>query len=1181
MSVLPPLDVLSDGMFNFSIDRGGTFTDIYCLVPTTPTPTPIVYKLLSQDPSNYADAPTEGIRRVMKHYLRGGTEWDRGKSLPVSNIKSIRMGTTVATNALLERAGSRTLLLTTSGYGDVLQVGNQSRPDIFDLTITKRSNLYEASEEIDERVAMLTDKMKAQEGQDWEGEVKETVTGETVRVIRPVDVPKVREILQKHYDNGVRSVAVVLMHSYLYPDHEVAVGEVCREVGYTQVTLSHETSRMVKLVPRGQTTVASAYLTPSITDYLKGFKKGFEDSLMSKVSVTFMKSDGGLTRVGSFSGHQAILSGPAGGVVGYAKTSYSRYPPSTPSAPPKAVIGFDMGGTSTDVSRYGGVMPTVYETTTAGVTVMTPQLDINTVAAGGGSKLTITKGGVMQVGPESVGSQPGPVCYRKGGSLAVTDANAVTGRVVKERFPKIFGPNEDEPLDEEGSRDMFKKMIQDAGGEIGGMKTPEEGYKDADITTERFLNLRYEGTDTAIFTKSNEDGTDFWSDYGNTFSTHYQREFGFDLDRDVIVDDYRVQCIVPGPSLPSLVPPTPLGPPPPSAFVMSKKAYFEGGWQDVKVYDLAMMSPGHQVSGPAIIVQDISTIVVEDECEAIMNVEGDLEINQIKEDPVMLSIFGHRFMGIAESMGKTLQRTSVSVNIKERLDFSCALFGPGGGLVANAPHIPVHLGAMQEAVSYQIKHWGLEGMQPGEVFVSNHPQLAGGSHLPDITVITPVFRHGKIVFFVASRGHHSDIGGIAPGSMPPNSTTLLEEGAQIIATKLVKDGVFQEQAITEILNKPPYPTRNLRDNLSDLRAQVAANQMGIRLVNELITEYDLPTVQGYMGFIQRTAEGSVRAMLKETAAALSSTSLTATDYMDDGTPIKLTITIDPDTGSATFDFTGTGPQVLGNHNAPPAVTYSAVIYSLRCLVSSEIPLNQGCLNPIRFIIPPGSILNPSPDAAVVGGNVLTSQRLVDVILKAFKACAASQGCMNNLTFGNEGFGYYETIAGGHGAGPTWDGKHGVHTHCTNTRITDPEILERRYPVMLHKFEIRKGSGGTGRRTGGCGLTRVIEPLEPLVMSILSERRSRRPYGMAGGGDGATGVNLLKRKGGNLVNIGGKATTNLGVGDLLIIQSPGGGGYGKAAEEGEKVEGEETQPAPSFEGVGNGSLQAYKENQFSA
>lgn len=849
--------------------------------------------------------------------------------------------------------------------------------------------------------------------------------------------------------------------------------------------------------------------------------------------------------------------------------------------------------------------------------------------------------GMFLVGPESAGANPGPVCYRKNGPLAVTDANVVLGRVLPDHFPNIFGPNEDEPLDVDGARLAFEELerLPEAEG-----RTPEElawgflqvaneamcrpirnltqmkgfditthvlacfggagpqhacamakalgmsrvfihryggilsayglsladavheeqeptaetytgkvspsgearldhlkavatqalkkqGYEESCIVVEEFLNMRYDGTDNSIMIKRNEDVT-----FEESFLALYQREFGFVLqNRVILIDDYRVRAVVLGETLTTPPMPEPLGVP--LASLGTARAYFETGWQEVPVYKVEDLKPGHHIPGPSIIVQPISVVVLEVACEAFVTANGDLQIEvgkgkdlahagdslsiaEVKEDPVQLSIFSHRFMGIAEQMGRTLQRTAISVNMKERLDFSCALFTMDGGLVANAPHIPVHLGAMQAAVRFQVEYWNeREGIQEGDVLVSNHPQLAGGSHLPDITVITPVFYKGEIIFFVASRGHHADIGGIAPGSMPPHSKSLEDEGAMIIAFKLVKGGKFQEEGITEILNSPgKLPgnsgTRNLRDNLSDLRAQVAANNSGIRLLQELVHDHGLPVVEAYMKFIQQNAESTVRLMLKDFALK-HGTIVSATDYMDDGSPICLTVTIDPDTGSATFDFTGTGPQVLANHNAPPAVTYSAVIYSLRSMVAQAIPLNQGCLAPITFVIPDHSLLNPSADAAVVGGNVLTSQRLVDVVLKAFSACAASQGCMNNLTFGDKDFGYYETIAGGAGAGPTWEGRSGIHTHCTNTRvsrapdldrkdwgfiarskprvppvsqITDPEILERRYPVVLREFSIRKGSGGKGKHRGGDGVIRELEPLRPLTVSILSERR---------------------------------------------------------------------------------------------
>uniref|UniRef100_A0A7S3G9C2 5-oxoprolinase n=1 Tax=Palpitomonas bilix TaxID=652834 RepID=A0A7S3G9C2_9EUKA len=645
----------------------------------------------------------------------------------------------------------------------------------------------------------------------------------------------------------------------------------------------------------------------------------------------------------------------------------------------------------------------------------------------------------------------------------------------------------------------------------------EQGFEPARIIVEKYLHLRYEGTDTGVMTMQPEDG-----DYLRAFEERYKREFGFTLpDRGVCVDDIRARAIGK-----SRTPPTVEVPRATSAAQPTEttRCYFEGGWEEVGVFDLPSLHAGSKVEGPALIMDKNSTIVVEKSCIAIITNEGDvfIEVEGGKPkivteelDPVQLAIFSHRFMSIAEQCGRTLQRTSVSTNVKERLDFSCAIFGPDGGLVANAPHLPVHLGAMQEAVRYQLRTLG-DSWKEGEVLMSNHP-AAGGSHLPDITVITPVFEEGKAVFYIASRGHHADIGGIAPGSMPPTSTSLAEEGAAIKSFKLVKAGVFQEEGVSALLTTPtgaPHATgtRNLKDNLSDLKAQVAANQKGIHLMGLLIKQYGLKVVQAYMQHIQDNAEVAVRDMLKEISRRHKLDEvgvLKAKDYMDNGTPLALTLTIDRRDGSAVFDFDGTGHEVHGNLNTPPAVTASAVIYCLRCLVDREIPLNQGCLNPVCIRIPEGTILNPSETAAVVGGNVLTSQRIVDVILKAFGACAASQGCMNNLTFGDDTFGYYETIAGGAGAGPTWEGTSGVHTHMTNTRITDPEILEKRYPTLLREFSLRKGSGGIGRHKGGDGVRRVIEFLRPMHVGILSQRRAFQPYGMYGGGAGERGRNLLQ------------------------------------------------------------------------
>lgn len=1325
--------------FSFSIDRGGTFTDVFAEVPDGLGGVSYrVLKLLSEDPSNYPDAPREGIRRVLEEVT--GVPHARSAPLDTSRIASIRMGTTVATNALLERKGERCALLVTAGFPDLLHIGNQSRPDIFDLEIRTPDNVYETVVEVDELVTLpLGEEPSARNGAQAaensrlyppEGTVIRGTTGEAVCVRRPVDLQRLRQDLQGVLDSGIRSLAVVLKHAAIFPDHEQQVGELARELGFTQVSLSSVVMPMVKMVPRGFTAAADAYLTPHIMRYVETFKSGF-DAGLSSVQLLFMQSDGGLTGADAFSGHRAVLSGPAGGYVGYALTTQWGGGKGGGLVRPPQVIGFDMGGTSTDVSRFAGAYEHVFETTTAGVTIQAPQLDINTVAAGGGSRLFYSAG-AFRVGPESAGAHPGPVCYKKGGHLAITDANLLLGRILPDFFPKIFGPNEDEALDVEGCRAAFEALVAEvnAGGAGGGappksvdevaagfvavaneamcrpiraltqmkgydasahvlscfggagaqhccaiaralgMRTvfvhryagvlsalgihladiveevqepsaavlsaeslPElesrltelqqqaearlaaQGFCADQVRSEVFLNLRYAGTDVAVMTPRPVSG-----DYGAAFASAYAREFGFTLQRPVAVDDLRVRATGRATPLPAdEQAEEDAGPLPPPVAVNS--AYFEpGGRQPTPAYRLDSLAPGHVVPGPAILIDAISTVVVEPGATAHVtggrnvrielgaggaDVAGGQRHVSTECDPIQLGIFSHRFMGIAEQMGRTLQRTSVSVNIKERLDFSCALFGPQGDLVANAPHLPVHLGAMSEAVKAQVRYYSpggpgeAEGLQPGDVLLSNHPQLAGGSHLPDITVMTPVFEEAPeggsqpcIVFFVASRGHHADIGGISPGSMPPASKRLVEEGAAVVSFKIVRDGVFQEEGITELLLAPGRlshvipgmsGTRNLSDNLSDLRAQVAANTRGIALVHALIREYSLAVVTAYMAHIQHNAEQSVRLMLKHFSLRQGLPevgTVYAEDQLDDGSPIRLAVTVDRRDGSATFDFAGTGPEVFANLNAPPAVTYSAVIYSLRCLVRSDIPLNQGCLAPITVLIPEQCLLNPSAEAAVVGGNVLTSQRVTDVVLKAFTAAAASQGCMNNFTFGDGGMGYYETIAGGAGAGPHWHGRSGVHTHMTNTRITDPEILERRYPVVLHSFRLRKGSGGQGRCRGGDGVIREIEFLRPLTAGILSERRAVRPFGLLGGGPGQAGMNLLIMKGGRVVNLGGKAVVELQAGDRIRIMTPGAGGFG-AVDDPAAVDGLDSaavRGAPSARLAARGSVHEYAARQ---
>lgn len=1318
-----------------AIDRGGTFTDCVGNPGTGKLEDDVLIKLLSVDPSNYDDAPLEGIRRLMEKFT--GKSIKRGEPLDTSEIESIRMGTTVATNALLERKGEKCALVTTKGFKDCLIIGNQSRPKIFDLAIRRPEVLYQSVLEVSERVTLedyAEHPDRATTDPSSDPDLVRGLSGEAVRILTRPKESEIQKGLKTLYDEGFRSIAVCLMHSYTFPDHEKLVGKIAEEIGFTHISLSSQLMPMIKLVPRATSATADAYLTPEIRRYIEGFSKGFSGGLgvesvakeagSKGARCEFMQSDGGLVDVSSFSGLRAILSGPAGGVVGYALTSYD---PET-KVP---VIGFDMGGTSTDVSRYGsGRYEHVFETTTAGVTIQSPQLDINTVAAGGGSRL-FWKNGLFVVGPESAGAHPGPACYRKGGPLTVTDANLFLGRLLPEFFPAIFGKNENEALDDDASKRLFEELTEEINKEIcvkegdkpmtaeevaygfikianesmtrpirslteakgydtskhrlatfggaGGQhavaiaaslgikqilihkyssvlsaygmaladvvhevqepcsavfndseKTrllerlkelknkatnvlKEQGFKEEDIVHEEYLNMRYRGTESALMIVKPEDGEfDENADFGNAFVKQHEQEFGFTLpNRDVIVDDVRVRGI--GKSFRGMdkTVDTQLK----EAKLVSvdeskrhsvKNVYFEGGRRETPIYQLGDLDVGSKLKGPAILADGTQTIVVTPSATALViqthvvinigdddDASGSVQKTNTKDvDPVLLSIFAHRFMAIAEQMGRALQKTSVSTNVKERLDYSCALFDSEGGLVANAPHLPVHLGSMSTCVRTQAAIWKGK-LKRGDVLVSNHPEF-GGTHLPDITVITPAFSGDEIIFYVASRAHHADIGGILPGSMPPHSRELYQEGAAIKSEKLVSQGHFDEERITELLLNEPaqYPgcsgTRCLADNINDLKAQVAANQKGINLISTLIEDYGEDVVQFYMVSIQKNAEQSVRNLLRNVHKRFEGKELRAKDYMDDGSPICLKVEIDPKNGEAEFDFEGTGPEMYGNMNAPEAVTYSAIIYCLRCLISEDIPLNQGCLKPIHVKIPKNSFLSPSDGAAVVGGNVLTSQRITDVVLKAFQACAASQGDCNNLTFGYggsqdggnhvKGFGYYETIAGGSGAGPNWDGTSGVHTHMTNTRITDAEVFERRYPVLLREFSIRKGSGGKGAHPGGDGVVRDIEFRTPVQVSILSERRVYHPYGMAGGEDAECGQNLWIRKlpTGEIrtINLGGKNTAAMKAGERIIINTPGGGGYGRV--DAERAVTEEKDPKLAWRGGSLASRMATQE-----
>ncbi|KAJ9288523.1 hypothetical protein DTO021C3_3775 [Paecilomyces variotii] len=1269
-----------------AIDRGGTFCDFWASIPGREDA--LIFKLLSNSPGEYDDAPIEGIRQILEKAT--GKEIPRGTPIDITPVESIRMGTTVATNALLERKGERVALVITKGFRDLLIIGNQARPSIFDLSVSKLDRLYEKVVEVDERVTVegfAEDPEPKPIDIKSDPDLVEGLTGEAIRILKKPDLDQVKKDLQSLWDEGFRTLAIAFMHSFSFPEHEAAVASIAREMGFN-VSASAELQPMIKLVSRAQSATADAYLSPVITEYLEGFRKGFKGNLEDENAKKLLlcQSDGGLTSFSRFTGLRAILSGPAGGVIGCARTCYDDED-GTP------VLGFDMGGTSTDVSRYSGSLDHVFETTVSQVAIQSPQLDVHTVAAGGGSRL-FWRNGLFVVGPESAGAYPGPACYGKGGPLTITDANFFLGRILPDYFAR--------KLDFDVVREKFLQLTEVVNAEKKGTEklTPEEvamgflmvanaamtrpirtisegrgfetashnlvcfggaggqhataiardlgikrvlihrfssilsaygmaladvvvetqepeattydenaaeriakratqmkqraaqqlvseGFTEERIEHETFLNMRYKGSDTSLMIAASEGSGDF----AEAFVARHKREFGFTQPRQILVDDIRIRSVGKSKEVKVTSPFKQLREIERSAAANLepahiRKVYFEKeGWVDSKIFHLKDVPKGSIILGPAMIIDETQTIVVDPASEATVLQEHilvqllDAEVKKVSAeevDPVQLSVFGHRFMSVAEQMGETLRKTSISTNIKERLDYSCAVFSQEGRLVANAPHIPAHLGSMSYAIAYQAKKYGKDGLKPGDVILSNHP-IAGGTHLPDLTVTTPVFDEQdptRILFFVANRGHHADIGGIIPGSMPPNSTELWQEGAAIESFKLVKEGHFDEEGLRyHLIDKPAsYPgcsgTRTWNDNISDLKAGIAANHRGIHLIQGLVREYSWPVVQLYMDAVQKNAEETVRSLLKDFSRRFQGRPLEAVDYLDDGTPLALKITINPEDGSAKFDFTGSGPEALNNLNCPPAIMYSGIMYCLRSMISSDIPLNQGCLNPIDVICPPNSILSPSMKAATVGSNVETSQRVVDVIFRAFRVSGASQGTCNNLTFGyggkdangnvTKGFGYYETIAGGAGAGANWDGQSGVHTHITNTRMTDPETLEKRYPVILREFAIRKGSGGAGKHRGGDGCVRDIELRRPMQVSILSERRVNAPYGMAGGEEGQRGVNLWIRKDPEdgterTISVGGRATMQMNTGDRIIILTPGGGGYGVPEDKKEAVE----------------------------
>lgn len=1209
--------------WQFWVDRGGTFTDI---VARRPDGRLLTHKLLSENSARYADAAVAGVRALLD-----------GSREPVD---AVRMGTTVATNALLERKGERTLLVITRGFRDALRIAYQNRPHIFARRIELPELLHERVVEVDERIAA-------------DG-----------TVLRAPDLDALAGPLQEAYDDGIRAVAVVCMHSHLHPAHEQEIGRLAARVGFPQISLSSEVSPLMKLVPRGDTAVVDAYLSPVLRRYVQHVADELDG-----VRLMFMQSNGGLAEAGQFRGKDAILSGPAGGIVGMARMSRL--------AGFDRVIGFDMGGTSTDVSHFAGEYERVFTTRIAGVRLRAPMLDIHTVAAGGGSVLHFD-GSRYRVGPDSAGADPGPACYRGGGPLAVTDANVMLGRIQPAFFPQVFGPGGDQPLDAELVRDRFTDLAHEIRERTGDDRTPEqvaEGYlqiavaniagavkrisvqKGHDVTryalttfggaggqhacmvadslgirtvlvppmagvlsalgigladttamreqsvevplepaampgvlktaedlesaaraelraedvpedrirVTRRAQLRYDGTDTPLTVELTEPAA-----MRHAFEERHRATYSFTLDRPLVVEALSVEAtgITEPPDLSALA--TYQGRP---AAPDTVRLHTAGAWHDVPLHRRENLPPGETVTGPAIITEASATTVVDDGWRAATTDDGHLVMERTaitessdldtKVDPVLLEVFNNLFMSIAEQMGARLESTAQSVNIKERLDFSCALFDPDGNLVANAPHIPVHLGSMGTSVKEVIRRRG-PSMRPGDTYAVNDP-YHGGTHLPDVTVITPVFdtertagtESDQILFYVASRGHHAEIGGIAPGSMPANSRTIEEEGVLLDNWLLAENGRFREQETLRLLTEAPYPSRNPQTNLADLRAQIAANNKGVDEVGRMIENFGLDVVQAYMRHVQDNAEEAVRRVID---------ALDDGEYAyetDSGAVIHVRVRVNRENRSATVDFTGTSDQLTTNFNAPFAVVNAAVLYVFRTLVDDDIPLNDGCLRPLDIVVPPGSMLAPEPPAAVVAGNVETSQAITGALYAALGVQAEGSGTMNNVTFGNDRHQYYETVASGSGAGDGFPGASAVQTHMTNSRLTDPEVLEWRLPVQLDEFALRPGSGGAGQWHGGDGVVRRIRFHEPMTVSTLSQHRRVPPYGMAGGEPGATGANRVEHADGTVTRLGGRDTADIGPGDVLVIETPGGGGYGPPSTQHPQQAGEETNDLRAF------------------
>ena len=1209
----------SRGRWQFWVDRGGTFTDV---VGRRPDGSVVTRKLLSHDPQRYRDAAIAGIRALL------GTR--PGEAIPGERIEVVKMGTTVATNALLTRTGSRTVLVVTEGFRDALRIAYQNRPRLFDRRISLPEALYTRVVEAPERV-------------DARG-----------HLLRPLDLAAVTEALRAAHQDGFRAVAIVLMHGYRYPEHEQAIARAARAVGFTQISQGHEVSPLMKLVPRGDTTVVDAYLSPILRRYVDEVA-----AELGGVRLMFMQSNGGLRAATHFRGKDAVLSGPAGGVVGMARVSAA--------AGFDRAIGFDMGGTSTDVSHYAGQFERTLDTMAAGVRMRAPMMNIHTVAAGGGSILHFD-GQRFRVGPDSAGAAPGPACYRRGGPLTVTDANVMLGRIQPEYFPKVFGPGGESGLDAGRVRRMFAELAEEIAAATGNRRSPEQvaagflqiavenmanavkkisvqrgyditryvlttfggaggqhacavadalgmatvlvpplagvlsaygigladvtamremsvetelgeenmaevraacqelaarareqlhgdGVPEETITTVARAQLRYAGTDSSLTVALDDPAA-----MAAEFERAHRARYAFVLAAPIIVAAVSVEATGAAsspaghrPAVASAGAPAGVRGRDGSLAPATTSQIFAGGrWRPARLYQREDTRPGDTFDGPAVVTEADATTVIEPGWRGAVDAAGNLVLTRVRPrpatvavgteaDPVMLEIFNNLYMAIAEQMGVRLANTAHSVNIKERLDFSCALFDAAGNLIANAPHIPVHLGSMGEAIKEVLRR-NPGTMRPGDAYAINDP-YHGGTHLPDITVVSPVFDRpsgsggARLLFLVASRGHHAEIGGLTPGSMPAFSRTVHDEGVLFDNWLLVRDGRMREAATRQLLTSARYPSRDPDANIADLRAQLAANEKGIRELRNMVDYFGLDVVQAYMRHVQDNAEESVRriiATLSDGACAYR---------MDNGAVIKVALRVDVKARRAVLDFTGTSAELPGNFNTPKSVVMAAVLYVFRTLVADEIPLNSGCLKPLEVIIPAGSMLAPQYPAATVAGNVETSQAVTGALYQALGVLAEGSGTMNNVTFGNDRVQYYETVASGSGAGPGFDGTDVVQTHMTNSRLTDPEVLEWRYPVLLESFAVRPGSGGRGRWRGGCGASRRMRFVEPMTVAVVSGHRRVPPYGMAGGGPGALGANWIERADGTVVRMEGCDSVQVAAGDVLVVETPGGGGYG--------------------------------------